>query len=70
MGKLTYWDVVKKYQRELYKSKLYWLGALLIVLGFIVTMISFDYVSAIGSLVIGFILIIVSKIKVLRMKVK
>lgn len=70
MGKLTYWDVVKKYQRELYKSKLYWLGALLIVLGFIVTMISFDYVSAIGSLVIGFILIIVSKLKVLRMKVK
>lgn len=62
--KLTYWDILRLYHNALYKSKLYWLSGLLILVGFVLIVIfATNDASLIGLVifVIGVISLFVSK---------
>ncbi len=71
MAKLTYGDLFKRYRNELYHSKLYWLGAILIVLGALLIFLSIDpLTSGVGSCILGIVLVIIAKIKVWNKEIK
>lgn len=75
MKKATYWDVLspimKQYRHALYRSKLYWLSAIVIIAGFI-SMICLPEGLKCGSILFlaGIILLVISKLVVLNQPVK
>lgn len=71
MKKITYWDVLRTYHSQLYKSKMYWMSGILIFLGFVMMLVTLPRVT-LGSTVfaLGIILLFTSKIIVLNQQVK
>lgn len=67
---LTYWDIMKNYHKVLYKSRLYWVSALLIAVGALSILCNIKYYPlGLTSALIGIILLIISKFKTMQEKI-
>lgn len=67
----TYWNVLRDFYKELYKSKLYWISGVLIIISFAIFFANRNLIKvSLIILIIGIILLAISKIIIFRKEIK
>lgn len=69
--RLTYWNVLRSFYKKLYQSKLYWISGVFILLSFTIFFANRTLLKiSLITLIIGIILLVISKVIILRKEIK